>query len=50
MWLFDVNTKTITGFSQPSEAGYKQISIHTQGDRLSMVAFDDAVFEWQELF
>ncbi len=50
MWLFDVNTKTITGFSQPSELGYKQIYRYTQGDRLSILAFDDVVFEWQELF
>ena len=50
MWLFDVNTKMITGFSQPSELGYKQIYRYTQGDRLSILAFDDVVFEWQELF
>ena len=50
MWLFDVNTKTITGFSQPSEFGYKQIYRYTQGDRLSILAFDDVVFEWKELF
>jgi Uma2 family endonuclease len=50
MWLFDVNTKTITGFSQPSEFGYKQIYRYTQGDRLSILAFDDVVFEWQDLF
>lgn len=50
MWLFDVNTKTITGFSQPSDLGYKQIYHYTQGDRLSILTFDDVVFEWQELF
>lgn len=50
MWLFDVNTKIITGFSLPSEFGYKQIYRYTQGDRLSILAFDDVVFEWQELF
>ncbi|TYQ28976.1 Uma2 family endonuclease [Pseudanabaena sp. UWO311] len=50
MWLFDVNTKTIMGFSQPSELGYKQTCLYTQGDRLSILAFDDVVFEWQELF
>lgn len=50
MWLFDVNTKTITSFSQPSALGYKQIYHHTQGDRLSILAFDDVVFEWEELF
>jgi Uma2 family endonuclease len=50
MWLFDVNTKTITSFSQPSDLGYKQIYHYTQGDRLSILAFDDVVFEWQELF
>lgn len=50
MWLFDVNTKTITGFSQPSELGYKQTCLYTQGDRPSILAFDDVVFEWQELF
>jgi Uma2 family endonuclease len=50
MWLFDVNTKTITGFSQPSEFGYKQTCLYTQGDRLSILAFDNVVFEWQELF
>lgn len=50
MWLFDVNAKTITGFSQPSELGYKQIYHYTPGDRLSILAFDDVMFEWQELF
>lgn len=50
MWLFNVNTKTITGFSQPSELGYKQIYRYNQGDRLSILALDDAIFEWQELF
>ena len=50
MWLFDVNTKTIMGFSQPSELGYKQTCLYTQGDRLSILAFADVVFEWQELF
>ncbi len=50
MWLFDVNTKTIMGFSQPSELGYKQTCLYTQGDRLSILAFDDVVFEWLELF
>ncbi len=50
MWLFDVNTKTITGFSQPLESGYKQIYHYTQGDQLSIDVFDDVMFEWQELF
>jgi Uma2 family endonuclease len=50
MWLFDVNTKTIMGFSQPSELGYKQTCLYTQGDRLSILAFEGVVFEWQELF
>ncbi len=50
MWLFDVNTKMIMGFSQPSELGYKQIYRYEKGDRLSILAFDDVVFEWQELF
>jgi Uma2 family endonuclease len=49
MWLFDVNTKSITGFTQPSDLGYKQINRYSQGDRLSILAFDDVVFEWQEL-
>jgi len=50
MWLFDVNTKIITSFTQPSELGYKQIYRYTQGDRLSILAFNDVLFEWQELF
>ena len=50
MWLFDVNSKTISGFSQPSSLGYKQLQRYDQGDRLSMQTFSDMVFDWQELF
>jgi Uma2 family endonuclease len=49
LWLFDVNSKTIASFTQPSDLGYKQIYRYTQGDRLTIEAFA-TVFEWQELF
>jgi len=50
MWLFDVNAKIITAFSRPAELGYKQSCRYTQGDSFSILAFDDVVFKWQELF
>jgi len=50
MWLFDVNNKTIASFSQPSSLGYKQLQRYDRGDRLTMLAFPDVVFDWQELF
>jgi Uma2 family endonuclease len=50
MWLFDVNAEIITGFAYPSELGYKQINHYTKGDRISITAFDNVVFAWQELF
>jgi len=50
MWLFDVNNKTIASFSQPSSMGYKQLQRYDRGDRLTMLAFPDVFFEWEELF
>lgn len=50
MWIFDVNVKQIAAFTQPSNLGYKQTYRHTQGDRLTMLAFPDVVFDWEELF
>ena len=38
------------GFSEPSELGYKQTCLYTQGDRFSILNFDDVMFEWQEFF
>ena len=50
MWLFDVNKKEIEGYSQPSASGYKQINRYEQNDKLSMLAFPDVTFRWEELF
>jgi len=50
MWLFDVNQKLITGYSQPSPSGYKHIQHYEAGDALAMVAFADVTFRWDELF
>ncbi len=50
MWLFDVNKKVIEGYSQPSPLGYKQIHRYNEGDMLSMLAFPDVTFNWNELF
>ncbi|MBD2176346.1 Uma2 family endonuclease [Pseudanabaena sp. FACHB-1998] len=50
MWLFDVNKKVIEGYSQPSPLGYKQIHRYDEGDVLSILAFSDVTFNWNELF
>ena len=50
MWLFDVNKKVIEGYSQPSASGYKWIKRYDEGDTLSMLAFPDITFNWNELF
>jgi Uma2 family endonuclease len=50
MWLFDVNQKIIEGYSQPSPSGYKQIYRYDEGDVLSILAFPDVTFNWNELF
>lgn len=50
MWLFDVNKKVIEGYSQPSASGYKWIKRYDEGDTLSILAFPDVVFNWNELF
>lgn len=50
MWLFDVNKKVIEGYSQQSAAGYKWIKRYDEGDTLSILAFPDVVFNWNELF
>ncbi len=50
MWLFDVNQKLITGYSHPSPSGYKRIQHYEAGDALSMTAFADVTFKWDELF
>ena len=50
MWLFDVNKKAIEGYSQPSANGYKLIRRYDESDTLSMLAFPDVTFNWNELF
>lgn len=50
MWLFDVNQKIIEAYSQPSRFGYKQIHRYNEGDTLSILAFPDIMFNWNELF
>ena len=50
MWLFDVNKKIIEGYSQPSPNGYKLIRRYDEGDNLSILAFPDVTFNWNELF
>ena len=50
MWLFDVNQKLITGYSQPSPSGYKRIQHYEAGDSLGIIAFADVTFRWDELF
>ncbi len=50
MWLFDVNKKAIEGYSQPSANGYKLIRRYDENDTLSMLAFPDVTFNWNELF
>ena len=49
MWLFDVNQKTIEGYSQPSPNGYKLLRRYDEGDNLSILAFPDVTFNWNEL-
>jgi Uma2 family endonuclease len=50
MWLFDVNQKIIEGYSQPSSNGYKLLRRYDEGDHLSILAFPDVTFNWNELF
>lgn len=50
MWLFDVNQKIIEGYSQSSPNGYKLIRRYDAGDDLSILAFPDVTFNWNELF
>ncbi|WP_268961906.1 Uma2 family endonuclease [Pseudanabaena sp. lw0831] len=50
MWLFDVNKKAIEGYSQPSASGYKQINRYEKNDKLSILAFPDVTFTWEDLF
>ncbi len=49
MWLFDVNQKIIEGYSQPSPNGYKLLRRYDEGDNLSILAFPDVTFNWNEL-
>ena len=49
MWLFDVNKKIIEGYSQPSPNGYKLLRRYDEGDNLSILAFPDVTFNWNEL-
>ncbi len=51
MWLFDLNQQSITGtgYTQPSDAGYKRIQRYEAGDTLSLLAFPEVLFNWQEL-
>ena len=50
VWLFDVNKRAIAVYSQPSALGYRQINFYNEGDSLSMLAFPELTFNWQELF
>jgi Uma2 family endonuclease len=50
MWLFDVNKKAIEGYSQPSANGYKLIRRYDENDTLSILAFPDVTFNWNEFF
>jgi Uma2 family endonuclease len=50
MWLFDVNQQIIEGYSQPSASGYKRIQRYGQGDTLSINAFPEVIFNWEDLF
>lgn len=50
MWLFDVNKKAIEGYSQPSAPGYKQLNRYEKNDKLSILAFPEVIFTWEELF
>lgn len=50
MWLFDINRKAIEGYSLPSASGYRQINHYEPNDTLSMLAFPDVIFHWEELF
>lgn len=49
MWLFDLNQKIIEGYSQSSPNGYKLIRRYDEGDKLSILAFPDVTFNWNEL-
>ena len=49
MWLFDVNQQVIEGYSQPSASGYKRSQRYEQGDKLSLIAFPDVIFNWEDL-
>lgn len=50
MWLFDLNQQIIEGFSQPSASGYKRMQRYEDGDTLSINAFPEVIFNWEELF
>jgi Uma2 family endonuclease len=50
LWIFDVHNKIITGFTQPSVIGYKLIQLYAPNDSLTMLAFPDISFSWQEFF
>lgn len=50
LWIFDLNNKIITGFTQPSILGYKLIHLYSQNDFLTMLAFPDVNFSCQEFF
>ncbi len=50
MWLFDVNQQIIEGYCQPSASGYKRTRRYEQGDTLSINAFPEVIFNWEDLF
>jgi len=50
MWLFDLNQQIIEGFSQPSASGYKRMQRYENSDTLSINAFPEVIFNWEELF
>jgi len=50
MWLFDVNQQIIEGYSQLSASGYKRTMRYEQGDTLSINAFPEVIFNWEDLF
>ncbi|MDX2254390.1 MAG: Uma2 family endonuclease [Pseudanabaenaceae cyanobacterium bins.39] len=49
MWLFDLNQQTIEGYSQPSTSVYKRSQRYEQGDTISLLAFPDVIFNWEDL-
>jgi Uma2 family endonuclease len=49
MWLCDVNQRIIMGHTQPSDSGYKRSQRYESGDTLSLTAFPEVIFNWEDL-